>query len=632
MVRFMLKNGADPTVKNQLGQTPADIAAITGNVEVVDAINKALLERGLPPHTGPVAQRVAAKEVAPLNLEDRFHALEAQIVVDGLAGKLTPLHAAVQDKDGGDLVDYIVAHHREMLDTGDVNGLTPLHGVVMLNNAAFVQKLIAAGANPNARASSGETPLHLAASYADPRIVNALVLAKADVNAADAKGRSPLHQAVDGGTEMVATLLIVNGASLRVADACGNTPLHLACAEGAASAPTVELMLQKCKAQAAAGSASPADVQNADGDLPIHAAARYATAAVVAVVAAQTLRPNLNRYDKSGNAPLHIAVIRNDADVAQALIRAGADPNLKNAANSTPLQLAVERDAVEVVRMLVSAVEGLDIEMKTDDGWTPLYTACWRGNVETVQALMRCKANPNTQNKLGWSPLHAAAHRGHIECARLLLAGGVADANIQDNQGTTALYHACDRGRDDVALDLIAAPGIDVHLSARRGWKPIHAICRRGRLDVLRALLRKNSDPLALNAPVDECQAYAPLHVAVMSSRNSTPDILQALISAGADPNQQTASGQTPLHLACCTNNQVFVHYFVESVAINMKAKNKNGRTALDLCCYYGLEELVKFLVEKTGKKKVPKLEHHQLMQEKMDTYEPDAPPPPEQF
>jgi hypothetical protein len=46
------------------------------------------------------------------------------------------------------------------------------------------------------------------------------------------------------------------------------------------------------------------------------------------------------KFEGKGNTPLHLAVIRNNPDIVQLLIRNGADLDAQNPAGNTPLQLA----------------------------------------------------------------------------------------------------------------------------------------------------------------------------------------------------------------------------------------------------------------------------------------------------
>eukprot|EP01105_Mastigella_eilhardi_P000961 TRINITY_DN1120_c0_g1_i1.p1 TRINITY_DN1120_c0_g1~~TRINITY_DN1120_c0_g1_i1.p1 ORF type:complete len:1221 (-),score=409.90 TRINITY_DN1120_c0_g1_i1:38-3700(-) len=626
MVRFMLKSGADSLVKNTEGKTAPQIALELEDVELVEVFSKFMLEKGLimEPLVVPGAPPKKPKACAsgPTTAEERFQGIANQIAGSELAGKITPLHVAVQFPNTDDVVDFILSRPdvKDLINAVDETGNAPLHTAIMHNNITAVKKLLAAGANIDAQNHAGDVPLHLAVQYGDPAIVSLLVHSKANLDLRNNDGNTPMHLAIVEGTEVTAAALAAQGARLDIKDAEGNTALHLACNAGY-SAATIALMLQK--------SAKPT-LENNLGETALAAAVQNCDAEVVRLLVGKMDKEAINKANLNGDAPIHIAAARGDCDVVLALVQAGADVNAKNAENCTVLQLAVEKDNTEVVKIVASAAEGIvDINAKTNEGWTPLYTACFRGNLAAVEALTKCGANPNMQNQLGWSPLHAACANGHFDAVRTLL-GLQAVINIQDNQGTTPLYHACDNEREELAHFLIGLPGTDVNLGKKKGWRPLHACCRRGLADLVGQILARGS--VDVNAPVEECQMYAPLHIAVMSSRNKNAGILRLLVDAGADVNQPTATGMTPLHLACSANLRTFAEYLVSVPKINLKAKNKNGRTALQVACYFGLEELVVFLAQKMGKKTIPKLEKHALKQQSMYTVVPEAPPPPDQF
>ena len=72
-----------------------------------------------------------------------------------------------------------------------------------------------------------------------------------------------------------------------------------------------------------------------------------------------------------------------------------------------------------------------------------------------------------------------------------------------------------------------------------------------------------------------------PLHVAAQS--NDNPDIIKALIAAGADPMAQTEDGWTPLHVAAqCSEKPVVIETLLEAGA-DPVARDKNDVTPWDL-------------------------------------------------
>jgi ankyrin repeat protein len=71
------------------------------------------------------------------------------------------------------------------------------------------------------------------------------------------------------------------------------------------------------------------------------------------------------------------------------------------------------------------------------DGWTPLPFAAGNGHKEIVELLIAEGADVNVKDNNGWTPLHTATK----EIAELLIAKGV-DVNAKDDFGRTPLDFA----------------------------------------------------------------------------------------------------------------------------------------------------------------------------------------------
>lgn len=112
------------------------------------------------------------------------------------------------------------------------NGWAPLHLAAAHNgNAAVIEALVAAGADPTAKEIYGATPLHeAAAENKNVSVVIALTAAGADPNAKENSGESPLHKAARNNTPAVVNALLNAGAVLNERDLLGETPLHEAAA------------------------------------------------------------------------------------------------------------------------------------------------------------------------------------------------------------------------------------------------------------------------------------------------------------------------------------------------------------------------------------------------------------------
>jgi ankyrin repeat protein len=87
-------------------------------------------------------------------------------------------------------------------------GNTALHAALAgRRDLRIVSRLLASGADVNARATGGYTPLHIAAFHDDVNIVNTLLAHGAAAEARDDQGRTPLTIAEAQGQTHVARRL-----------------------------------------------------------------------------------------------------------------------------------------------------------------------------------------------------------------------------------------------------------------------------------------------------------------------------------------------------------------------------------------------------------------------------------------
>ena len=92
-------------------------------------------------------------------------------------------------------------------------------------------------------------------------------------------------------------------------------------------------------------------------------------------------------------------------------------------------------DSDKVVRALKN---GADVNAKTADGWTPLYSAVHEENKEIVEILLENGADVNVKGSYGWTALMKASFDGHTEIVTMLLDKG-ADVNAKNIHDWTAL-------------------------------------------------------------------------------------------------------------------------------------------------------------------------------------------------
>lgn len=181
MIELLMKLGADDTIKNNKGETPAHMA---------------------------VQKKIFHKEIKS---DVRVKMLEALDAVDIPEddGK-TPLLLA-QLQDYGTAVDVTNALLDREVDINhtDNNGNTAL----LLHadrhcNKDIIKALIRAGADINAKNKNGDTALHFALEHGNSEAARFLIKKGADYQAVNNKGKSPMEIAAEKGYEAVLELMM----------------------------------------------------------------------------------------------------------------------------------------------------------------------------------------------------------------------------------------------------------------------------------------------------------------------------------------------------------------------------------------------------------------------------------------
>ena len=161
---------------------------------------------------------------------------------------------------------------------------------------------------------------------------------------------------------------------------------------------------------------------NRDGDTALHWAVRYGSLDRIVEILIERAA-DLNRFNKAGNAPLHLTSnCKSTAkELTEILIGADADINLRSKVTlETPLLRACQAgaDGVDAAAVLIKAKA--DVGPAGLDDETPLLLAARRGSLETYKALLRAKA---AVTRGGGRPfgLGEASRFGRLEVVSVLL-------------------------------------------------------------------------------------------------------------------------------------------------------------------------------------------------------------------
>jgi ankyrin repeat protein len=342
------------------------------------------------------------------------------------------------------------------------------------------------------------------------------------------------------------------------------------------------------------------------------AAARGDKAAVQSLI---QQKADVNAPQADGATALHWAVFHSDKDLVDLLLRASANPKAANREGATPLWLASVNGNAPIVAALINA--GADPNEKLPLGRTPLMLASRTGDVATMKVLLEHGADPNAKETLrGTTPLMWAADEGHAPAIKLLIEHGAdfkAKSDMAERGRGPALGKANDPRKQVAAQGAARASGNALDLSqlsslrgdnngiggggrggAGRGGAGAAQGGRVGRgrgqadgtaADGANQGADQQDDAFVAafgfrNRPVvKDGGALTPLIYAV---RSNDLDSVKVLLDAGADANQASGYGWSPLLVA--TQNRYYkLGAYLISRGADVNLTNKGAWTPLYL-------------------------------------------------
>uniref|UniRef100_A0A674DL31 Neurogenic locus notch homolog protein 1 n=1 Tax=Salmo trutta TaxID=8032 RepID=A0A674DL31_SALTR len=228
-------------------------------------------------------------------------------------------------------------------------------------SANVISDFIYQGANLHSQTDrTGETALHLAARYARSDAAKRLLEASADANIQDNMGKTPLHAAVAADAQGVFQILIRNRA----------TDL---------------------------------DARMHDGTTPLTLAARLAVEGMVEELI--NCHADVNAIDDFGKSALHWAAAVNNVEAATVLLKNGANKDMQNNKEETPLFLAAREGSYETAKVLLEHFANREITDHMDR--LPRDIAQERMHHDIVRLM-------DEYNLVRSPPMHSHGHGGSM--------------------------------------------------------------------------------------------------------------------------------------------------------------------------------------------------------------------------
>ncbi len=390
---------------------------------------------------------------------------------------------------------------------------------------------------------------------------------EADVNARDWVGYTALHLA-DYPEE--ARRFIELGADVNAVTEWGYSVLRNLCILGAVD--SARLVLEK-------------GPTTDDVNELLREVCHYGHADVVRLL--QQHGADINTVDDEASTLLHYACGKaaNEGDtlpglekkrqlLIKMLLEAGLSPNARNKDGNTPLHLAAQHQAYEVIPLLLAA--GADRQAKNEAGMTPVRLLRQYG----LRGRDFYEAESFLSHGSDVAILRHFLEKDDVPAVRLMKNRGADLSTVVDAEFRETPLHL---SQSVEMTQLLLESGADV--GARDKWERT-PLFRARTPEMVKLLVQHGAD-------VNATDQYHETALNRLMIDSLYWEVAEALLEAGAELNPENA--MPPLHQACVCGNLAMVEKLLSKGA-NPHLKSHAGKTALDYARQFGKTKIVRLL------------------------------------
>lgn len=320
---------------------------------------------------------------------------------------------------------------------------------------------------------------------------------------------------------------------------------------------------------------------------------------------------NINQPGEKKNTALHYAAQTNSVQIVGLLLRHGADRNLKNTENLTPLDYALGKGDTEIINCLKYDPKKVSICLAAKHGDLNVFVALMNQGV-SVNAKLKHITDKGTSHELT-TPLIAAVHYEQTDFLRKILDPDITrqwpekvDINGTNFLGQTALMCAVQIKNESLVLYLLKKGASryikDIEGNTAADWaehyqlssihmilqcdpeqSSVHAAIRDGNIEATKAFFKQNPDP---NMRWFSSQPYA------RGTQHLTGTNLKL------SSTREILDGEPPMIVAAKFNCIPVITLLLKAPSVDIDIVDTFGKTPLMHAAENGYEECVLYLLK----------------------------------
>lgn len=241
-----------------------------------------------------------------------------------------------------------------------------------------------------------------------------------------------------------------------------------------------------------------------------------------------------------------------------------------------------------------------EYSMGNGNHFANMMHASYNGNANLLFSILRDNSSKNlinVQDKNGFTALFWACFVGNFDCANLLLKAG-ANIKITTKFGESVLHAAC-YSKNALIVKTLLKAGAKVNLIQYEGYTPLHIACYKGDVAIISTLL-DDSDLGEDQLSSLDSEGMKPIHLATISGNVAALKLLvERHRSLGEPLFTRDHSGFSPLHWATMINDVDCVREFVKfSTIADINLRDHSGQTALTFAVFNNNFEICRLLLD----------------------------------